>query len=85
MDIKILDKLSINQNIIGLVISYIGVVYIAQLDVADSHLCCLVYFIGHLCAILFFICALSVMGSMVAYTIEYCKKKLYEAKHPELK
>ena len=46
-DIKILDKLSINQNIIGLVISYIGVVYIARLDVDNSALYCLVSFIGN--------------------------------------
>ena len=55
-DIKILDKLSINQNIIGLVISYIGVVYIARLDVDNSALYCLLYmysignkFDGRLC------------------------------------
>ena len=44
-DIKILDSLSINQNTIGLVISYIGVVYVARLDVDNSYLYCLVNFI----------------------------------------
>ena len=37
-DIKILDSLSINQNTIGLVISYIGVVYVARLDVDNSSM-----------------------------------------------
>ena len=50
-DIKILDKLSINQNIIGAVISYIGVVYIAQLDVHNVYLYCLVWFVGCLSTI----------------------------------
>ena len=66
-DIKILDSLSINQNIIGLVISYIGVVYVARLDVDNSYLYCLVNFIGCLCSILFFICTLSVISSMIVY------------------
>lgn len=83
-DIKILDKLSINQNIIGLVVSYIGVVYIAQLDVDNSYSYCLVSFIGCLCSILFFICALSVMSSMIVYAIEYCVKKWYKQKNHKL-
>lgn len=83
-DIKILDRLSINQNIICLVISYIGVVYIAQLDVNDKCLCCLVNFIGCLCTILLFICILSVVSSMIAYAIEYWKKKWYKGKGYQL-
>ena len=83
-DIKILDKLSINQNIIGLVISYIGVVYIARLDVDNSALYCLVSFIGSLCSILFFICTLSVISSMVVYAIEYWKKKWNKGKSHQL-
>ena len=83
-DIKILDKLSINQNIIGLVISYIGVVYIARLDVDNSALYCLVSFIGSLCSILFFIGTLSVISSMVVYAIEYWKKKWYKGKRHQL-
>lgn len=79
-DIKILDKLSINQNIIGLVISYIGVVYIARLDVDNSALYCLVSFIGSLCSILFFICTLSVISSMVVYAIEYWKRNGIKAR-----
>lgn len=83
-DIKILDKLSINQNIIGLVISYIGVVYVARLDVDNSYLYCLVSFIGCLCSILFFICTLSVISSMIVYAIEYCVKKWYKQKNHKL-
>lgn len=83
-DIKILDSLSINQNIIGLVISYIGVVYVARLDVDNSYLYCLVSFIGCLCSILFFICTLSVISSMVVYAIEYWKKKWYKGKGHQL-
>ena len=79
-DIKILDSLSINQNTIGLVISYIGVVYVARLDVDNSYLYCLVNFIGCLCSILFFICTLSVISSMIVYAIEYCVKKWYRRK-----
>lgn len=77
-DIKILDKLSINQNIIGLIISYIGVVYIVQLDVYNSYWYCLVSFIGCLCLVLFFVCTLSVISSMIVYAIEYWKKKWYK-------
>jgi len=70
-DIKILDKLSINQNIIGLGVSYIGVVYIVRFNIYNNNFCCFANFIGCLCTILFFICALSVMSSMVVYAIEY--------------
>ncbi len=83
-EIKILDKLYINQNIICLVISYIGVVYIARLDVNDECLCCLVYSVGWLCSILFFVCALSVTSSMIFYAIEYGVKKCYKAKSHKL-
>lgn len=79
-DIKILDRLSINQNIIGLIISYIGVVYIARLDVDNVCLYCLVSFVGCLCSILFFICFLSVISSMIVYAVEYWKKKWYKGK-----
>lgn len=83
-DIKILDKLSINQNIIGLVISYIGVMYVARLDVDNSYLYCLVSFIGCLCSILFFICTLSVISSMIVYAIEYWEKKWIKYKSHKL-
>ncbi len=83
-DIRILDKLSINQNIICLVISYIGVVYIAQLDVINVYSCCFVWFIGCLCSILFFVCILSVMSSMVVYAIEYWEKKWIKYKTHKL-
>ena len=83
-DIKILDKLSINQNIIGAVISYIGVVYIAQLDVHNVYLYCLVWFVGCLSTILFFLCILSVMSSMVVYAIEYWEKKWIKYKTHKL-
>ena len=79
-DIKILDKLSINQNIIGLIVSYIGVVYIAQLDVYNGYWYCIVSFIGCLCSVLFFVCALSVISSMIVYAIEYWEKKWYKGK-----
>lgn len=74
-DIKILDSLSINQNIVGLVVSYIGVAYIAKLNIDNSCLCCMAKFVGCLCSILFFVCALSVMSSMIVYAIEYWTKK----------
>lgn len=83
-DIKILDKLSINQNIIGLIISYIGVVYIAKLDIDDCYLYYLVSFISCLCLILFFICILSVMSSMIIYAIEYWQKKWYTGKEHQV-
>ena len=83
-DIQILDKLSINQNIIGAVISYIGVVYIAQLDVHNVYLYCLVWFVGCLSTILFFLCILSVMSSMVVYAIEYWEKKWIKYKTHKL-
>ena len=79
-DIKALDNLSINQNIIGLIVSYIGVVYIAQLEVYNSYWYCLVSFIDCLCSVLFFVCTLSVISSMIVYAIEYWKKKWYKGK-----
>lgn len=79
-DIKILDNLYINQNIIGLIISYIGVVYIAQLEVYNGYSYCLVSFIGCLCSVLFFVCVLSVISSMIVYAIEYWNKKWYKSK-----
>ena len=76
-DIKILENLSINQNVICLVLSYIGIAY------AKSHngLMCL----SCMCWILFIVSSLSVIISLIAYSIEYWAKKWYRAKHPDSK
>ena len=76
-DIKILENLSINQNVICLVLSYIGIAY------ATSHngLMCL----SCMCWILFIISSLSVIISLIAYSIEYWAEKWYRAKHPDSK
>ena len=76
-DIKILENLSINQNVICLVLSYIDIAY------ATSHngLMCL----SCMCWILFIISSLSVIISLIAYSIEYWAKKWYRAKHPDSK
>ena len=76
-DIKILENLSINQNVICLVLSYIGIAY------ATSHngLMCL----SCMFCKLFIVSSLSVIISLIAYSIEYWAKKWYRAKHPDSK
>lgn len=83
-DIKILDKLSINQNLVILITSYIGVVHIARINVDNQYLYCIISFVGCLCSILFFICVISVISSMIVYTTEYCVKKWYKQKSQKL-
>lgn len=74
-DIKILE---INQNVICLILSYIGIVYIANnLDEQQNCIVCLTYC---LCMILFLVSLTSVISSLIAYSIEYCKKKWYTGK-----
>ena len=76
-DIKILENLSINQNVICLVLSYIGIAYAAS----HNDLMCL----SCMCWILFIASSLSVIISLIAYSIEYWAKKWYRAKHPDSK
>lgn len=77
-DIKILENLYINQNVICLILSYIGIVYIANnLDEQQNCIVCLTYC---LCMILFLVSLTSVISSLIAYSIEYWKKKWYKGK-----
>ncbi len=69
-DIKILDNLKINQNVVCLVLSYIGIAYAAR----HNNLMCL----NCMCWILFIASSISVMITLVFYTIHYCKKKWYK-------
>ena len=61
------DKLYINQNLIILIACYIGVAY------ADMNelrcLCCL-------SLVLFCLTALSIIATLIAYTIHYWRKKM---------
>lgn len=75
--IKILENLKINQNVICLVLSYIGIAY----AVTDKNLMCL----GCMCWILFIVSSVSVIISLIAYTIQYWAKKWYKTRHPEQK
>lgn len=79
MEIKILDKLSINQNVICWILSYIGIAYAAQYPNSEAMkcLCCF-------CQMLFLVFSLSVVSSMIVYSIEYWTKKWHKSKHPEL-
>ena len=83
-DIKIFDNLSINQNIICLIVSYAGIIYVAQFNIDNICLSYIVSFVSCLCTILFFISAISVMSSMVIYAIEYWAKKWYKFKSHQL-
>lgn len=67
MDIKILDGLYINQNVIILIISYIGIVYVAD----NNNLQC----VGCICWLIFIVAALSTICSLIAYTYHYVIKK----------
>ena len=78
-DIKILDKLYINQNLICLIVSFI---FIER----SRHWCCcgdytLIYWLFY---VFFAISLTSIIISIVAYTLEYCRKKTYMAKEHKL-
>lgn len=60
------DKLYINQNLITLVVCYVGVVYAEKND-----LCHLFYASWYL----FTFSSISVMITIIFYTIHYCKNK----------
>ena len=70
-DIKILENLSINQNVICLVLSYIGIAY------ATSHngLMCL----SCMCWILFIISSLYDIAHLLKYSVVFmlCVFKIY--------
>ena len=71
---KILSKmenLSLNQNLITLIVCYIGVAF-ASMHGFDC-LCQISW-------LLFIASAISVLISLIFYTIEYCKKKWYRGK-----
>ena len=70
MEIKILDGISINQNVIILVLSYIGVLY------ADNYnMQC----VGCVCWFIFLLATLSTIVSLGIYTYEYVIKKYQTA------
>ncbi len=73
--LKILENVKINQNVICLVLSYIGVAYATT----DEDLMCL----NCMCWILFTASSLSVIISLIAYTFQYWAKKWYKAQHPK--
>lgn len=65
-DIKILEKLYINQNVICWVLSYVGVAYAEANNL--YNLSCASWF-------LFIAFSISVILSMIFYTVHYCRKK----------
>ena len=71
-DVKILDKLYINQNTICLVLSYLGIYF------SDNR--CL----DTMCWLLLIFSLASVIYSVCLYSIEYGYKKWYKAKGYEL-
>lgn len=75
MNIKILDGISINQNVIILVLCYIGVLY------ADD---CRALYVGCVCWFIFVVAALSTIGSLCIYTYEYIVKKYQKAQTTKL-
>lgn len=77
-DIKILDKLYVNQNLICLVVSYI---FLERLKCG----CCCNKWVYFCCIIFFTASALSVIISLIYYTKEYCRKKVYKAKCHKLR
>ncbi len=71
---KFMENMSLNQNLIILIVCYIGVAF------AGLHnLSCLC----HISWLLFIASVISVLFSLVFYTIEYCNKKWRKVKHPE--
>ena len=77
-DIKILDKLYINQNLICLIVSFIFIAY-------SRHWCCcgckLMFPILRIFLMLFFIASvISVIVSIYIYTVQYYRKKSYQGK-----
>ena len=66
VDIKILENLSINQNVICWVLSYIGVAY------AEANNLCYLSCAGWF---LFLLSSISIMITLIFYTIHYCRKK----------
>ncbi|MBQ8438818.1 MAG: hypothetical protein IJX21_08765 [Alistipes sp.] len=73
-DVKILDKLYINQNLICLIVSFL---FLER----SRHWCCSNYECVFLAMKIFFMLSLvSVVFSLVFYTKEYCKRKTYKAK-----
>ena len=65
-DIKILENLSINQNVICWVLSYIGVAY------AEANNLCYLSCAGWF---LILLSSISIMITLIFYTIHYCRKK----------
>jgi hypothetical protein len=70
---RVLEKISINQNVIILALSYIGVIIIIDKDLFPCECC--VYVFSVLCLVLFMFACCSVIKALMAYTENYCKKK----------
>ena len=75
MAVKILDNVKVNQNVLCWVLSYVGIAYAAP----HPELACLC----SLCRLLFVLCSVSVVSSLIVYSIAYWAHKWQKAKHPE--
>lgn len=77
-DIKILDKLYVNQNLICLVVSYI---FLERLKCC----CCCNKWVYFCCIIFFTASTISVIISLYCYIKEYWNKKKYKEKCHKLR
>lgn len=73
-NIKVLENVKINQNLVCLIASFIFLWYLK-----DD--CCYCWtWLYKCCAGLFIISAISVVITTVLYTIEYCSRKWHKAR-----
>ena len=77
MDVKILENVKINQNVVCLIVSFVFLWY-------SKDCCCCHRWIYDWSSFLFYLSAISVMISSVFYLYDYCRKKYYSAKERKL-
>lgn len=82
-DIKILDSISINQNLIMAIAFYAGAYLALPIDGAtlqeEMQIGGIMRFVLYgICVIGLFVAMISLLSSLIAYSIEYYKKKIYK-------
>lgn len=77
MDVRILENVKINQNVVCLIVSFVFLWY-------SKDCCCCHKWLYDWSRVLFYVSAFSVIVSSFFYLYDYCKKKYYRAKERKI-
>lgn len=83
-NVNILNNLSINQNLVFAIASFAGAYFTCELG-GNENVAHITFLTLHVpCCIVFLFAMASLASSLIAYSIEYYRKKIYKGKEYKL-